>query len=119
VVRGTRTVTDRFDAGAVGGGESQFEHEVHAAVQRYRELTLGQRLNAKCPADCKNHPVVPHAYLWDQLKRKACFVNARMGVNRAFDVAIARALDTGLLVEMPPSQRLQLGIRSRCYVPGV
>lgn len=118
VVRGTHAVTLRFDAGAVGGGESQFEHEILSALERYHVMRPAQKLNSKCPKDCVNHPVIPYAYLWDQLKRKACFVNARMGMHRAVDVALEAALQNGILVELAPSQRASLGIRSKCYVPG-
>lgn len=118
VVRGTNAVVDRFDKGDVGGGEVQFESELRKAVERYLEMRPAQRINAKCPADCVKHNVIPFAYLRTALRRRSCFQNARMGVVRAVDVAIQDAVNAGILVEIPKTQALTLGILSRCWVVG-
>lgn len=118
VQRTTTALVTRFEAGEVGQGEIQHESEIRKALLRYVQMTKPQRLNAKCPADCVDHDVIPFAYLRQQLRRRASFRDSRAGLVRAIELAVQDAVNAGILVPITTQQALSLGIRSRAWAIG-
>ncbi len=119
VIRGTEDMLARLGRGEYGEGEVQFDAELKKALTRWYEYKPAQRATGKGSQDVIMHDnIVPFAFIRDQLRRRACFINARMGLHRAIETAIQDAIHAGVLLELPPAQRVQLGVKCRSWALG-
>lgn len=101
----------RFEDGSVGEGEDSFEGQIRKFIRHYQGLTDAQKLGLKCPKCLIGTAAISHSSFSSYLKQRAAFKNHRNGALKAIDAAIADALITGLLVKMPSSEKLKVGMR--------
>ena len=112
------TVGERVSADRMGDGETRFTGDIEEFVNKWRGYTPAQRrasLNA--PRALEENPnVFPYPSFKQYVKRRARFVNHKLGFNRAVELALDVALKDGLLDQLTPEQCQQIGYSGRVPV---
>lgn len=101
----------RFDDGSIGEGEESFEGLLRQFIRGYVQMTPAKRMDNKCPKCLANTQIIPHASLKHFLKSKAAIKQHRYGALKAIELTISEALISGLLLKLPPSEKLKVGLR--------
>ena len=101
----------KYEDGSIGDDESLFEAMTRAAIRAYVVMTPAQKQASKCPKALLNSPAIPHAYFKHYLKQKAAIKNHRFGMMKAIDMCISDSIAVGILVRMPPSEKIKLSLR--------
>jgi hypothetical protein len=101
----------RFEEGAIGEDEDSFEGLLRQCIRAYVKMTPAQKASNKCPKCLLDSPVIPHASIKHFLKQRAAIKNHRFGALKAIDLTINDAIISGVLLKVPPSEKLKLGLR--------
>lgn len=104
-------MTSRFEDGSVGEGEDNFDGMIRKFIRVYQGATVKQKVDLKCPKCLIETNAISHSSFACYLKQRAAFKNHRIGAIKAIDLAIGEALQSGLLVKMPASEKAKVGLK--------
>ena len=104
-------MTSRFEDGSVGEGEDNFDGLIRKFIRHYQGLDAKGKMILKCPKPLVETAAISHSSFASYLKQRAAFKNHRNGAIKAVEMAIGEALQSGLLVKMPASEKVKVGLR--------
>ncbi len=102
----------RFDEGSIGEDEDSFEGLLRQCIRNYVNMSPAKRMDNKCPKCLADKQVIPHASIKHFLKQRAAIKNHRFGALKAIDLTISDAMVSGILLKLPASEKLKIGLRA-------
>ncbi len=109
---------NKFESGAIGGGDMRLELELRKAVTDFLGMTRVQRLTYETPSKMADFQLVPYGYLRRRLRPLNAFKNDRRGSNRALDDALNSAVSAGVLIRLPPAQAKMYDSSAAIFMQG-